>query len=536
MEAQLVEIRPGVYFDEARADRAVKFFELLKHTEGQFYGQPFTLLPWQKKIVREVYGTVHADGTRLYRYVYIEMPKKNGKSQLAAGSALYHLFADGERNGEVYSCAADRKQAAIVYKAAVQMVGMVPALVKRAKIRESTKTIIDKTSGSRYEVLSSEVSTKHGFKTSACVFDELHAQPNRNLWDVMTFEAGASRLQPIWWVITTAGDDPDRVSIGWEIHEHAMRILNGDIEDPTWYVVVYSYEGDDIYNEANWYQANPSLGVAKSLQSMRDTAVTAQHLKANERLFRWLDLNQWPESKLTSWMPQELFDETTGGWSIEEQAGKDVYIGQDMSTTTDLSSIVLLWPPQGAQLDWRWAKEAWIPASNMQERITTDHVPYDKWRDAGWVTPTEGNSIDYWKVLDRVIELSKLYKVVELVSDPAFAAMLVQAEMKAGLNVVTVQGTFAGLTDPINTVETLARDKKLTHPEDALARWTWGNASLAVNGGGLKKLVKETRGRGVVRTRRIDPMMALVLAMARARFYESKVDMSHQVLSEDWGM
>lgn len=523
-------------FSEAHAQRAVRFFEMLRHTDGQFYNQPFTLLPWQRQIIRDVYGTLKEDGTRQYRYVYIEIPKKNGKSELAAGAALYHLFADGEMKGEIYGCAADRGQASIVYQVARDMIDLVPALSRRAKVTDSAKKIVDTTSKSFYQVLSADAFRKHGFKVSACIFDELHAQPNRDLWDVMTFESGSTRRQPIWWIITTAGNDPDRVSIGWEIHEYASKILSGEIVDPSWYVVIYNYEGDDIYNEENWHKANPSLGPVKSIDQMRDAALTARQKPANERLFRWLDLNQWITTKLTTWLPLDLFDQTVGTWNRTEQIGRECYLGLDLSTTTDLSAIALVFPPQDTQLDWRVFWEAWIPETNMRERIRADHVPYDQWAEGGWVTPTEGDVIDYPKIRDRILELAKLYKVREVVADPAFATMLLQELTAAGLTVVTVPQNYLNLTDPMNQTEVLLREKKLSHEDSPVARWAFGNTSIAKNGQGLIKYVKEHKGKSVVRTKRIDPVAAWITAMCRARFYKGSVDLSAAILDDDWGM
>lgn len=523
-------------FSEAKADRAVRFFEMLRHTDGQFFGKPFILLPWQKKIIRDVYGTLKDDGTRQYKYVYLEVPKKNGKSELAAGAALYHLFADGERFGEIYGCAADKKQARIVYKVAKGMIELVPALAKRARVTDSQKMITDTVSGSVYEVVSAEAFTKHGFKVSACVFDELHAQPNRDLWDVMTFEAGATRTQPIWWIITTAGDDPDRVSIGWEQHDYAMKILTGEVVDPTWYVVVYGYDGDDIYNEANWHKSNPSLGPVKSLESMREAAHTASQKKANERLFRWLDLNQWITTKLTTWLPLSLWDDTVGEWNRAELVGRESYLGVDLSSTTDLSSLALIFPPQDTQHDWRVIWENYIPADNMTERIRDDKVPYDQWAAGGWVIPTEGNVIDYTRIEDRILEFAKLYKIIELVADPALATMLLQRLERKQLAVVTVPQTFVNLTDPMNHVETLLKKGAMSHEANPVGRWAFGNTSIARNGGGLIKYVKEHKGKSVVRTKRIDPMAALITGMCRARFHNSSLDLSAVILDDDWGM
>lgn len=522
-------------FSEAHAERAVRFFEMLRHTDGQFYNQPFKLLPWQKQIIRDVYGTLKDNGTRQYKKVYIEVPKKNGKSELAAGAALYHLFADGERNGEIYGCAADKKQAKIVYKVAKDMIHLVPALAKRARITDSQKVITDKISGSAYEVMSAEAFTKHGFKISACIFDELHAQPNRELWDVMTFEAGATRRQPIWWIITTAGDDPDRLSVGWEQHEYASKILSGEIVDPTWYVVIYNYEGNDIYDEANWFKANPSLGTAKDLESMREAAHTAQLKPADERLFRWLDLNQWITTKLTTWLPVDLFDRTVGTWNRAELVGRDCYMGLDLSSTTDLTALALVFPPQDVQQDWRVIWECWIPEDGMRERVTKDRVPYDLWARQGWVTPTPGDVVDYNRVEERILELSKLYNVIEVPSDRAFAAMLLQRLEAAGLACVDVPQTYMSMTDPLNLTEVLLKEGKFTHEANPVARWCFSNASIAKNGNGQIKLVKEHKGKSVVRTKRIDLVAAWADAMARARFYKGSVDLSAQIMSDDWG-
>ena len=523
-------------FDQAKADRVCAFFSMLKHTDGKFYGQPFKLLPWEEKILRDVYGTVKEDGTRQYRYIWVEVPKKNGKSQLGAGVALYHLFADGEINGEIYGCAADREQASIIYDAASKTLEIIPTLLKRSKILPSYKKITDRVSGSRYKVLSSEAYSKHGYKPSAVLFDEIHAQPNRDLWDVMTHGSGASRSQPIWWNFTTAGKDPDRVSIGWELHDYAVRVASGEISDPSWYVAIYSYEGEDIYNEEHWYEANPSLGVAKDIESMRDAANRAKNSPEVELNFRWLDLNQWVTTKLTSWIELDVYDQTEEDIPDEKLLGLKCFIGQDASTTTDLSAIVRLFPPQPGLDHWHFKSDAFIPRNTLLERVRTDHVPYNKWEMSGHVHVTEGDTIDHWAILDKILEYKGMYDVVELVSDPAFAVMLTQAEMKEGINVVTQQGTFAVLTDPMNTVETLMRSGQLTHEHNPLLRWTFGNASIATNGSGLKKLVKETKGKSVIRTKRIDPVMALVLAMCRARFFSQGDNLEERILSEGWGM
>lgn len=530
-------------YSKEKAERAIKFIELLKHTKSPFYGVPFELLPWQRSIVNDVYGTVNDRGIRQYRYAYLELPKKNGKSELCAGLALFHLFADGEKNGEVYGCASDREQATLVFDVAVDMIDQIPALRKRAKLNVSTKMITDKVSGTTYKVMSSEAYTKHGINLSACIYDEIHSAPTRDLWDVMTKGAGDARIQPLWWVITTAGSDPDRVTIGWEVHEKAESIIRaretGDVmqDIPTWYPVIYGYQGEDIYNESNWAKANPSMGYTFDVEKMREAAVEARLSKADERLFRWLRLNQWVTSKLTGWLPVDLFDSTVGAWTRNDLLGKDCYIGLDLSTTTDLSAICLVFPPQGDQLDWRVIWDCWIPEENMQDRVRADHVPYDKWSAEGWVYPTAGNVVDYTRIEERILEATKLYNVIEIDADKSFATMLLQRLEQEGITCVDIPQTFAVLTDPMNNIEVLLKEKqavqqesdadligvegspKLTHEDNPVARWCFGNTSIAKNGNAQIKYVKQHRGKSIDRSKRIDLTAAWVCAMARAKFY-----------------
>ena len=526
----------NIMFSEAHAQRAEAFFSNLKHVKSPFHGKPFVLLPWERQIIRDVYGTLKEDGTRQYKTVYIEIPKKNGKTELIAGAALYHLFADGEQYGEIYGCASDRSQAALAYDVAVGMIEQSPTLLKRAKITDSKREITDKVSKSFYRVESSEAYTKHGLNVSCCLFDELHAQPNRDLWDVMTSGSGDARLQPIWWIITTAGDDPDRVSIGWEEHEYAMQVLAEPQYDPTWYVVVYNYDGDDIYNENNWYKANPSLGHTIQIDSFREFAQKARNKPADERNFRWLKLNQWITTKVTSWLPLDLWDQSIGKWNRSDLLGKTCYIGQDLSSTIDLTSICLVFPPQGTQLDWRVIWDTFIPNTNMIDRIKTDKVPYDQWEKDGWITATEGNVIDYMAVKKRILTWKTICDVKELDTDIHFATMLCQELQAEGMETVDIPQTYASMTNPMNEIERLLGLGQITHENNLVARWAFGNASISQNGSGFKKLVKETRGRGIIRTKRIDPIVAWVNAMSRAVLFQGPVDISEQILRDDWGM
>lgn len=261
-------------FDERKARRVTGFIECLRHTKGEFHGKPFKLLPWQEKIIRDVFGTVRDDDPTMRQYTtaYIEIPKKQGKSELGAAIALNMLANDNEWKAEVYSCASDRQQAAIVFDVAVDMVKQSPALSKRIKIIPSMKRMVYQPTGSIYQVLSSEVATKHGLNVSACIFDELHTQPTRALYDVMTQGSGDARKQPLWFFLTTAGTD--RNSICWEVHQKALDVLEGRKIDPRFYPVIFGLPDDaDWTSEANWYKANPSLGHTITIDKVRDISI-----------------------------------------------------------------------------------------------------------------------------------------------------------------------------------------------------------------------------------------------------------------------
>jgi len=528
-------------FDKIKADNAIRFFENLRHTKSPFYSRLFELLPWERQIVSDIYGTVNKRGVRLYKYVYIEVPKKNGKSELGAAFALKQLFFDGEINGEVYGCAGDKEQATLVFDVACEMIEQVPELKERTKPNFSTKMLTDKKSGTFYKVMSSEAYTKHGLNLSACIFDELHVQPTRDLFDVMTKGAGETRLQPLWIMITTAGDDPDRTTIGWEVHEKAESILKareaGDAgkDIPFWYPSIYGYYGEDIYNEKHWHIANPSLGHTFTIEKMRDAAMEAKQSKADERLFRWLRLNQWVTTKLSTWLPLDLFDATVGKWSRADLLGKDCYLGMDLSTTTDLSAICLVFPPQSGFDDWRVIWDCWIPEDNMQDRIRADRVPYDEWARGGWLFPTKGDIIDSTLIRDRILELDKLYNIIEIGADLSFATMLIQELEQERMKVIDIPQQYSTLTDPMNMIDVLLHQKimmdvedgesveapALTHEAHPVARWCFGNTSISKNGNAQIKYVKERKGKNLDRSKRIDLTTAWVCAMARAKFYRS---------------
>ena len=355
---------PTSHYDKEKADRAVKFIENLCHTKGKWAGKRFWLLPWQEQLVRDIFGIVKPDGYRQFRTAFVEICKKVGKSELAAAIALYLLYADNEPSAEVYGAAADRQQASIVFDVARQMVEMSPALLKRSKIMGATKRIVNYGNAGYYQVLSAEVGGKHGFSVSGLVFDEIHTQPNRQLYDVLTKGSSDARQNPLHFIITTAGTD--RHSIAYELHTKAIDILEGRRVDPTFYPVVYGLKDDEDWeDEANWYKVNPSLGYTVDIERLRDAYREAKQNPADEITFRWLRMNQWVSST-TAWIPDQIYQKGNDEIDLKSLEGRDCYGGLDLSSTGDITAFVLIFPPRNEDekyilLPFFWVPEVTIP-------------------------------------------------------------------------------------------------------------------------------------------------------------------------------
>ena len=497
-------------FDERKAQRVVRFIEALRHTKGEFHGQPFHLLPWQEKIIRDVFGTVRDDDPTMRQYTtaYIEIPKKNGKSELGAAIALNMLINDDEWKAEVYSCASDRQQAAIVFDVAVDMVRQSPALMKRVKIIPSTRRMIYQPTGSIYQVLSSEVATKHGLNVSACIFDELHTQPTRALYDVMTQGSGDARKQPLWFLLTTAGTD--RNSICWEVHQKALDILEGRKIDPRFYPVLFGLPDDaDWTSEENWYRANPSLDHTITIDKVRDAFRKAQETPADENQFRQLRLNQWVKQSVR-WMPMDKWDECGGVVDPYALEGRTCYAGLDLSSTSDLTALVLVFPPTSEDEPYIALPFFWLPEETLSLRVRRDHVPYDQWAKRGFIQTTEGNVVHYGFIERFICELGERYDIREIAHDRWNATMMVQTLEDDGFTMVPFGQGFKDMSPPTKELMRLVLEHRLCHGGHPVLRWNMDNAFVRTDPAGNLKLDKEKS------TEKVDGAVALVMALDRA--------------------
>lgn len=486
----------------AGSERAVRFINNLTHTKGEFAGHGFNLRKWQEKIVRELFKTKR-DGIRQYRTCLLMLPRKNGKSELAAAVALYGLLGDSEIGGEVYSAAADKEQAALVFNVAAQMVRNDPELDAQCEIVDSQKRIVHRKSGSFYRAISAEAYSKHGFNCSFLVYDELHAAPNRELWDVLTTSQGA-RKAPMTFAISTAGYD--RHSILWELYSHAKRVYDNPELDPTFLPILYEMPEDaDWTDEREWKKCNPALGDFRSLEEMRIACERAKLIPAQENTFRRLYGCQWTE-QAERWMSMAAWKacEVPINWATYRK--RSCYVGMDLSTTQDITALVAVFPETDG--GFSVLPCCFVPKDTIGQRTHKDHRPYDEWARRGFLITTPGNVVDYDAVRVKLNEWSDLYDIKHVAYDPWNAAHLVnQLQEQDGFDCVPIRQGFASLNAPTKELTKAILAKKLRHDGHPVLADHIGNAAVESDAAGNIKLSKKAS------TERIDAAIALCCAV-----------------------
>lgn len=505
---------PTSHYDKAKADRAVKFIENLCHTKGKWAGKRFWLLPWQEQLIRDIFGIVKPDGNRQFRTAFVEICKKVGKSELAAAVALYLLYADNEPSAEVYGAAADRQQASIVFDVAKQMVEMSPALMKRSKLMAATKRIVNYGNAGFYQVLSAEVGNKHGFSVSGLVFDEIHTQPNRQLYDVLTKGSSDARQNPLHFIITTAGTD--RHSIAYELHTKAVDILEGRRSDPTFYPVVYGLKDDEDWeDEANWYKVNPSLGYTVDVERLRDAYREAKQNPADEITFKWLRCNMWVSSTV-AWIPEQIYMRGNEKIDMDALEGRDCYAGLDLSSTGDITAFVLMFPPRDEDEKYIVLPYFWVPEETIPQRVKAASVPYDVWERQGFIQATEGNVIHYDFIEHFIEELGKKYHILEIAFDRWGAVQMVQDLEGMGFTVVPFGQGFKDMSPPSKEFYKILMEGKMIHGGNPVLRWMAGNVVIDTDPAGNIKVTKAKS------KEKIDGIVAAIMALDRCIRHEGE--------------
>lgn len=496
-------------FDERKAESVCDFFpEMLSHIEsGQKVkaGDPFRLEPWQQAIVGCAFGWKRPNGTRRYREVFQYIPRKNGKSTQVGGLINLVAYCDDEQGAQIYSAAADKEQAALVYRQAKGMITNNPQLEEGVKIHHTYKSI-EYPGGSIYKALSAEADTKHGFNSHFIVIDELHAQPNRELVDVLLTSTG-SRRQPLVWYITTA--DYDRESICNEKYDYAAKVRDGIVEDEGFLPVIFEALREDDWKDPKvWAKANPNLGVSISEEYLERECKRAQDVPAYENTFKRLHLNMRTEQDMRM-IPMDKWDACGEVFEESELAGRECFAGLDLGATSDFTALALWFPDADGQ-GGTVLPFFWLPQSpRRRDRRMQDQIA--AWIRDGWIRETEGSVVDYDRVLREINELATKYPVKEFAVDRAFqGAQMCTNLMKHGHNVVDFGQGFMSMASPSKSFLDMVIAGRLRHGKHPVLRWMATNASAETDGADNIKFSKKHSGD------KIDGLVATAMAIGRA--------------------
>ena len=517
----------GIYFDPDDAQIVLDFFPLLQHSQGKWAGKPFELEPWQKFILWVVFGWKKADGTRRFTICYNEMGRKNGKSTFAAAIGLVLLLLDGEPGAEVYTVATKLDQAKIIHTEAQRMVKASAALKKKARVYRST--IVVESTNSKYVPLGRDSDTQDGLNVSGALVDELHAHKTREMWDVIDSAIGA-REQALLFAITTAGFNQN--GICFEQRDYAIKVLTGSIIDDSFFAIIYTLDRDeatgemldDWKDEKCWIKANPNLGVSVRISDMRRMCKAAIESPSKQNNFfckklsiwtsqenRWLNMEHWN-------LGQDEIDPVA--WrkdAMKRLIGRECIGALDLSSTTDISCHLLLFADDGEDESEKYTVLPffWIPKDNAHARERRDRVPYSLWARQGFVTMTDGNSIDYKFIRQEINDLQERYKHQEIAYDPYNATHLAtELGEDDGFNMVEFRQGFISMNEPTKECERLVLSHAIEHGNNPVLKWMASNVSVKTDPSGNIKPVKPDNKSAL----KIDGMVCLIMAIGRAMF------------------
>jgi phage terminase large subunit-like protein len=494
-------------WDGEEAARAVDFFpEMLRHPDDTPFnkaGTPIQLQQWQRDFVATLFGWKRADGSRRYREAALFIPRKNGKSTLAAGLLLYQIACDGRLGAQYYCAAETRDQASLVFNMAARMVRSQPALSKRLKIIDSQKRMTYQARGSYFRAVPNEKGVFHGTKPACVAFDELHLQKDRETWEGAVTAFGTSK-DPLMLMMSTAGFD--RHSVCYEVWNRAREIRDG--RNPTDFFLPCIYElaeGESWSDETTWHRCNPNLGVTIGLEFLRQECDHAKESPSYENSFRNLYLNQWVEQAVR-WLSLDKWDGCAG--ALPPLTGEPCWAGLDLSTTTDLSALALAFPRDdgGFHLLLRF----WVPRENLRKRARRDKVPYDIWEQQGFLKATEGDVVDYDVIRADINALKEQYNIQEIAIDRWNAAQITTQLMGDGFVIEQFGQGYASMSAPAKEFEKLVIEGKLKHGGHPVLRWMAANVAIEQDAAGN---IKPSKAKS---TERIDGIVASVMAVGRA--------------------
>jgi len=472
----------------------------LRHHKGEWSGKKFSLQGWQKEILRDVFGNVDRNGNRITRQVYLEIPRKAGKTTLASAIALW-LLIEGEPGAEIYSAAASREQAHFCFDSAKNLLASCPPLANKLQIYKNT--IIYPQTKSVYKSISADAHTAHGGNPHGIIIDEVHTQKSRELYDTL-MTGTLARRQPLCVMITTAGSD--RSSFCFEMHSYAQKILDGTIKDPTFYTRIYGAEVDDDWTlEETWKKANPGYGVTVKPEYFKQRVQECKDNPALEAAFRRDHLNQWIETEVR-WISPLKWDECM----VEhpDLIGRECYAGLDLSATMDMTCMSLFFPSTHEDEPHFIMPVYWSPqeAGKLRERLNKFRI--DPWIKAGWINSTEGNRVDYRTIKKDIYQLGEQYKILEIAYDPWHADQIIH-ELGEDFQMIKFGQTPINMSPPTKKLEEFILTKQISHSGNPVLRWNLGNVNVQLDDNNNYKLSKK-KSRD-----KIDGIIATVMAVGR---------------------
>lgn len=501
----------GLRFDREAAIHALDFFGFLTHSKGEWAGQPFVLEPWQQFLLWVLFGWKRADGLRRYRVAYIEVPRKNGKTQLVAAIGLYLMVADGEPGAEVYSAATKRDQAKLSWGEAARMVKASRPLARMVREWRSTNTLTVEATNSKFVPLGADADTMDGLNIHGALIDELHAHKTSAVVDVLETATGARR-QPLIIEITTAGYD--RESICWQHHEYSRQVLERTIADDTWFAfIACADEGDAEHwdDPAVWAKTNPNLGVSVKADDLQRKADKAKHLPAAQNAFMRLHLDMWTQ-QADRWIDVELWDENNLEPVEEaELAGSECYGGLDLSSVSDLTAWVIVFPRDDDHEQVDILARFWCPKSRITAEDNRYREQYQAWERQGYLSATPGDAVDYAFVKKQVLEDASHFRLQDMNVDRLFQGYQLSQELAdEGITVFGMGQGFLSMAIPMKEFERRLLARKLNHGGNPILRWMAANVAVRQDpAGNLKPDKAASEGR-------IDGIVALVMALDRA--------------------
>ena len=515
----------GYTYDQAKADRVIEFIErFCIHSKGKWAGQPYDLMDWQKRdILEPMFGWMGPDGNRRYKTAAIFTPKKQGKSTMLSALALYFLVADNEPGSEVYTVASDRAQAGIIARECMSLVRSSPFLSSRLEVVESRNTIVDRKTFSRYTVMSSESHRAEGINAHAVLFDELHSQKDRRLFDALKY-AGASRANPYFISISTAGYDRSPGAVWWEQWQYCERVAADPKIDPAFFGKVYTVpeqkDPEKYFDKKLWHQANPSLGVTISEESFAADATEARNSASK--------LNSWLRYRMNVPTQADVRWFTPENWNIgdkqpdEPLAGRECYCGLDLASVRDLSAFVALFPSGNGTFDVSCM--FWVPIENVAERELKDRIPYAQWIREGWVRTTPGNVTDYETIHRDIVDFAGQHQIKQVACDRWNATSTMTQLQGQGLDVVGFSQSFSAMSSPCRLLETLVVSGKVRHAGNPVLSWMAGNVALDED---ANQNVRPSKRRS---TEKIDGIVALVMALGIQSAADIQQDQNWEII------